>query len=162
MKKKVLSLLILIGIAIRIYSQTDVVVFSGNTHSGCYSSNPVTSAPQQKWEFEMPATNCSDPIIVGDKILVNAYDKESNKGYQFALDKNTGKQIWRNNIPEQLSTPTVAGDKVLYGSKSKLTTALDLDNGKEIWRYTDISGMTCFAPAIVNGRAYFGTHGKEW
>lgn len=162
MKKKVLSLLILIGIAIRIYSQTDVVVFSGNTHSGCYNSNPVTSAPQQKWEFEMSATNCSEPIIVGDKILVNAYDKENNKGYQFALDKNTGKQIWRNNIPEQLSTPTVTGNKLLYGSKSKLTIALDLNNGNEIWRYTDISGMTCFAPAIVNGRAYFGTHGKEW
>jgi outer membrane protein assembly factor BamB len=139
MKKKILSLIILTGIASSAYSQTDVIVFSGNTHSSCYNSSPVTSAPQQQWEFAMPATSCCEPIIIGDKILVNAYDKENNKGYQFALDKNTGKQIWRNNIPEQLSTPTVKGDKALYGSKSKLTIALDLDNGNEIWRYTDIS-----------------------
>jgi hypothetical protein len=136
-KSKIASLLIFIGIAIRLYSQADVTVFSGNTRSGCYGGNPVTSAPQQKWEFEMPAANCSDPIIVGDKILVNAYDKENSKGYQFALDKNTGKQIWSNNIPEQLSTPAVAGDKVLYGSKSKLTMALDLNSRNKIWRYTD-------------------------
>jgi outer membrane protein assembly factor BamB len=162
MKKKILSLIILMGISFSVYSQTDVVVVSGNTHSGCYNSNPVTSAPQQKWEFEMPATNCSDPIIVGDKILVSAYDKENSKGYQFALDKNTGKQIWRNNIPEQLSTPTVKGDKAFYGSKSKLTIALDLNNGDEVWRNTDISDMTCVAPAIIDDRVYFGTHGREW
>ena len=162
MKKKILSMIVLIVITIRIYSQTDVVVFSGNTHSGCYNSNPVTSIPQQKWEFEMPANNCSDPIIIGDILLVNAYDNENKKGYQFALDKNTGKQIWRNNISEQLSTPTVKGNITLYGSKSNMTIALDLKNGNEIWRYTDISGMTCVAPAIIDNRAYFGTHGKEW
>jgi hypothetical protein len=36
---------------------------------------------KQKWEFEMSATNCSDLIVIGDKILVNAYDNENNKGY---------------------------------------------------------------------------------
>jgi outer membrane protein assembly factor BamB len=162
MKKKILSLIVLILIAIRIYSQTDVVVFSGNTHSGCYNSSSVTFMPQQKWEFEMPAKNCSGTIIIGDKILVNAYDKENNKGYQFALDKNTGKLIWRNNIPEQLSTPTVKGDIAICGSKSKLTIALDVNTGNEIWRYTDLSGMTCSPPAIIDDKAYFGNHGKEW
>ena len=162
MKKKFLNLIVLTIIAIRIYAQTDVIVFSGNTHSGCYDSSPVTFLPQQKWEFEMPANNCSDPIIIGDKILVNAYDKENNKGYQFALDKNTGKQIWHNTIPEQLSTPTVKGDRVLCGSKSNMTIALDLKTGNEIWRYTDISGMTCVAPAIIDDKAFFGTHGGEW
>ena len=155
-------LIILIGITGRSYAQSDVVVFSGNTHAGCYDSSPVTSIPKQKWEFEMPANNCSDPIIIGDIILVNAYNKENNKGWQFALDKNTGKEIWRNDISEQLSTPTVKGDKALYGSKSNMTIALNLKTGKEIWRYTDISGMTCVAPAIIDDRVYFGNHGKEW
>jgi outer membrane protein assembly factor BamB len=162
MNKKILSLIVLVKITISVYSQTDVVVFSGNTHSGCYDSSPVTSEPQQKWEFEMPAHSCSSPLIIGDIILVNSYDKENNKGYQFALDKTTGKQIWRNNTPEQLSTPTVTGDKALYGSKNNLTIALNVKTGSEIWRYTDISDMTCTPPAIVNDRACFGNHGGEW
>jgi outer membrane protein assembly factor BamB len=162
MKKELIIIVLFFGIMKTSYSQDDVVSFPNPTHTSSFDSEPIQSKPSVKWEFEMPFENCSNPIVIGDILLVNSFDSDTKKGFQFALNKKNGEQIWKNEIGERMSTPSVGQNIAVYGTKSHLTIALDIKDGSEIWRISDLNGKTCVAPAIVNNKIFFGTHGKEW
>lgn len=162
MKKIFIILIILIVFLKTSYSQTELFVFSNNSHSSYYDSKPIKKAPKLLWTFEMPYQNCSNVIIADNNLLVNCYDNQIKKGFQYAVDKKAGKQIWSQNIPEQLSTPTIKSKIAYYGSKDNKVLALNINNGFEIWRFVDISGPVCLSPSIGNNQLFFGTHSKEW
>lgn len=162
MKKELIIIVLFFGIMKTSYSQDDVVSFPNPTHTSSFDSEPIKSKPSVKWEFEMPFENCSNPIVIGDVLLVNSFDSDTKKGFQFALHKKNGEQIWKNEIGERMSTPSVGQNIAVYGTKSHLIIALDIKVGSELWRISDLNGKTCVAPAIVNNKIFFGTHGKEW
>ena len=94
------------------------------------------------WEIKMPVTksyagNATSPAIVGDKVIL--YRGNLVDHYVLAVDKATGKEIWK--VPQQepfalelacTSCPVVFEDKlVLHSARS--VQALALDSGKRIW-----------------------------
>ncbi len=57
-------------------------------------------------------------------------------GSVFALDKASGKILWRTDLNTPLRTaPTVCGQKLLVQSLDNRLFALDVQSGKEVWKY---------------------------
>jgi len=72
------------------------------------------------------------PIIVGDNIYTVDY-----KGVVSALDKNTGKKIWRVKLKEEVSGGLGYGNGTLFvGTYEAQVIALNITDGSEKWRAT--------------------------
>jgi outer membrane protein assembly factor BamB len=76
------------------------------------------------------------PVLHGN-LLIQTFDQESNS-FVVALDKRTGKEVWRANRDEasSWSTPLIIdhkGKKQVVVSATNKVRAYDPDNGKLIW-----------------------------
>src|SRR5439155_6365180 len=85
--------------------------------------------------------NGGTPILV-DNALIFSCDGSDNR-FVVALDKNSGKELWRKSRPVKadrgfsFSTPlaiTVAGKTQVVSPGSDVGTAHDPKTGDEIWR----------------------------
>ncbi|GAB1269229.1 outer membrane protein assembly factor BamB [Aurantivibrio infirmus] len=72
------------------------------------------------------------PVIVGENIYT-----VDHKGTVSALDKNTGKQIWRVKLKEEVSGGLGYGNGTLFlGTYEAQIIALNITDGSEKWRAT--------------------------
>lgn len=77
------------------------------------------------------------PALAGDKLIVN-WDQEK-ESFITALDKRTGKQIWRAPRPDEATTwntPLVVefgGRTLVVVNATSRVRAYDADTGKEVW-----------------------------
>ena len=107
----------------------------------------------------------ASPLLVGDKIIVNA---TVESGALFALDKKTGKRLWKTRINGDCwSTPALAklagGKEELVLNGSNWVYGFDLDSGKELWRVESLGGHISSTPLVRDGLVYVvnsGTEGK--
>lgn len=112
----------------------------------------------------------SSPILY--KNLVILHFDGADERYIVALDKSTGKQVWRADRPidvyEPLSmvgklaylTPiiiNVKGRDMLISNGSAICQAFDPNTGKEIWRLVDGQETTIAMPFSENGVLYWYT-----
>jgi outer membrane protein assembly factor BamB len=118
----------------------------------------------------------SSPILFGD-LLIMHFDG-SDQQFVLALDKRTGKTVWRTersidykdvgpdgklqaegDFRKAFATPhvtTVAGKPVLISIGSKATYGYDPSTGKELWRIqepTNFSGST--RPVVGHGLVFY-------
>ena len=123
---------------------------SGHAHE---SSKPPTSWSETKnvvWKAPLPGRGHSSPIIVGDRILLTTADDSKQQQSVLALDRKTGKQLWRKDISQggfsklhaknTHATPSIASDGerlfvVFCHHDSVQLTVLTLA-GKEVWQKT--------------------------
>ncbi len=103
----------------------------------------------------------SSPVLHGDKIVVNQ-DHEA-QSFIVALDKKTGREVWRNDRDERTSwsSPIVvelAEGKQVITSATNRVRSYDLESGKLLW---ESQGMTLNAiPSPVSaGGLLFVTSG---
>ena len=103
----------------------------------------------------------SSPRLFGDRLYIQVLHgmKTNDPSYVFAVDRASGKTLWKVNrwtdaqheSPDDYSTPQVAevdGKKQLVVSGGDYVTGHDLDSGKELWR------MSVFNPG---GDRYYRT-----
>lgn len=120
----------------------------------------------------------SSPILDGDRLIMN-FDGSDHQ-FLLALDKNTGKTLWRTERSvdyqdlgpdgkpaaegdwrKAFATPHIAelgGVRLLLSQGAKAFYAYEPQSGKEIWRLeerTSHSGGT--RPVVGNGLVYFPT-----
>jgi outer membrane protein assembly factor BamB len=89
----------------------------------------------------------SSPLLRGNRLYVQVLHgmKTDDPSYVFAVDKNTGKTVWKverptdaqTESPDNYATPqiaTVGGKPQLVISGADYVTGHDLDTGKELWR----------------------------
>ena len=80
---------------------------------------------------------CSSPVLWNDKVIING-DHDGN-AYIVALDKKSGKEIWKTPRPNKTRsycTPLlrrIAGRNQLILSGSKSVASYDPDTGKQHW-----------------------------
>jgi outer membrane protein assembly factor BamB len=63
--------------------------------------------------------------------------------YLLAVDKSTGKNLWKVDRPQKVSwsSPIVSGDQVIVSSNGRCE-ALDAKSGKQLWSVAGINGNT--------------------
>ena len=94
------------------------------------------------WEIKMPLTrsfggNATSPVIVGERVIL--YRGNYVDHFLLAVDKKTGKQLWKVPQDEPITgemactaCPIVAGDKLIVHTARSIQ-ALDISNGRQIW-----------------------------
>jgi outer membrane protein assembly factor BamB len=108
----------------------------------------------------------SSPTLVGDMILVPWDHKGPSALY--ALDKRTGKQIWKadRQEPTEWSTPLVvehAGRKQVVLNGQKSVRSYDLETGKELWRcagqtFRPIASPVAAKDMVIVGSGFQGAY----
>ena len=98
----------------------------------------------------------ASPILAGDKlILVCDQDSES---FLLAIDKNSGKQIWkiaRPSVVHGFATASIFRDQVIVPG-SYLLASYSLKDGKELWTVRGLSWQIK-ATAVVEGDTIYAT-----
>jgi outer membrane protein assembly factor BamB len=99
----------------------------------------------------------TSPVVFGNKLIVN-WDHEGDS-FIVALDKKTGKEIWRTPRSERTSwsTPLVIEHKgrhqVVIGATSK-TRSYDLETGELIWECSGLGSNVIPMAVHANGIVY--------
>lgn len=130
---------------------------------GLFSFDPngkqLWNVPLEAFPTQFGWGTAASPVLHKDRIyLVNDNEKQS---YLLALDKRTGKQIWRVERDEKSnwSTPYVWENKqrteiVTLGSGQ--VRSYDL-NGKLLWSLKGMSDITIATPYSADGLLYFSS-----
>lgn len=166
MKTKLAFFTFILTFALSIaYGQDRAVMPAGMDHTSNYPSKAIKSLPTVIWKCPLPSKAIGLTVADGC-IYTGCYgyneENETEMGYQFALDKKTGKPVWVKEFNEQLFSPALYEGIAFYGSKMNKVIALRSDNGDLLWSYSDLRGPVCPPPVIVNDEVFFGTHGNEW
>lgn len=91
----------------------------------------------------------NSPVLYQDLVILNACIEN---GCLVALDKNSGKEVWRaKGIQASWNTPVLVevpeGGTELVVNDSSAVIGFDPSNGKELWRVTGFNGYVC--PSVV-------------
>jgi outer membrane protein assembly factor BamB len=96
--------------------------------------------PKLLWTYDKSGSAYSGPAIVGNVLYsLGAGDDD----FAFALDTETGKEIWRTNVGPRYKqpygdgsrcTPTVDGDRLYFIRGGGELHCLATKDGKEIWK----------------------------
>ncbi len=113
----------------------DDIAFIGGS-DGCFRAINIKNG-NEVWKFcELNNYVETKPLITDDKVIFGAWDT-----FLYALDKKTGKELWRwtNGIKVTHYSPAAvwsvsSNGKVFIVDPERAMTAIDIENGKTIWR----------------------------
>lgn len=102
----------------------------------------------------------SSPTLVDNKIIV-PWDHEG-KSAVYALDKLTGKTLWKTDRDETTcwATPLVVdnnGQKQVVMNGQKFARSYDLDSGKELWKCGGQTERPVASPVADKGLVFVGS-----
>ncbi len=110
---------------------TDVLAFRGDSaHSGQQPGPAPASNLKLAWRFDTGGEVYSTPVIAKGVLYA-----ASKNGFLYALNAETGQEIWRFQLSAYVvrSSPAVANGVVYIGAGFNLF-AIDARNGTEVWR----------------------------
>ena len=96
------------------------------------------------------------PLISDNRIYFG-----TPSGQFFCVDKGTGNQLWKFEIPSNIrlkgirSSPAGADSTVVFGGEDGVVYALNTGTGKERWKY-QTNGPINATPSIANGTVFIG------
>ena len=134
------------------------------------------AALTQKWAFTTGGDVSATPAVDGNTVYVPDW-----AGNLYAINKNTGQQIWKvsiaaaSGIPfdKARTTPTVTEDKVIIGTQGSILAgggpggkvlAFNKANGALVWStQTDphFAAIITQSATVYNGRVYVGVASQE-
>jgi outer membrane protein assembly factor BamB len=136
-----------------------VIAFFGSRGVYCY-----TLDGELVWKKDLPPLHMhlsfgegAWPALDGDK-LVLVLD-QTGDSYLLALDKNTGKELWRTPRAgaQNWSGPLITsftGRKQVIVSAAQKVCAYDLETGKQLWEATGLGANTIPAPVAADGMVF--------
>jgi outer membrane protein assembly factor BamB len=114
---------------------------------------------KQRWAWDGHVLLEFPPIIVGDRLFTT-----TNDGRVVALDRRTGKVVWKRDMGYLAASSPAYGDKKIYVTILERTrnvragrvTALRARDGKFVWS-RPLASRTESSPVYDDGRVYFGS-----
>ena len=136
-----------------------VIAFFGSRGVYCYRHDGQAVWQKDfgiKLRMIMAFGEGSSPALDGDKLVI-LFDHEGDS-FLVALDKNTGRELWRTPRPpgSTWSSPlivTVAGKKQVVVAATKFVAGYDLETGKLIWQTTGLGRNVIPMPVAADGVA---------
>ncbi len=133
-----------------------VYVFFGRSGVYAYSLDG-----QQLWHTEVGSNihdwgSASSPVLAGNLVIVNA---SVESGSLVALDKASGKEVWRvGGMVQSWSTPVLVelpgGSQELVVSVKGKVLGIDPASGAELWRCAGVDDYICPAAVAHEGIVY--------
>jgi len=111
----------------------------------------------------------TSPVLYGDDLLILLCDQEmGDPSFMVALDRRTGKEVWRTPRSNRRTWATPIIVKVgdhdeLITSGAEVVTAYDPRTGQEIWRANGTTSHAIPSPVAGHGLVIFaaGSSGKR-
>jgi outer membrane protein assembly factor BamB len=100
------------------------------------------------------------PALAGDRLIVN-WDHEG-QSFIVALDKQTGREIWRKNRDEQTSWTTpfiveIEGKKQAIVAGTKKTRSYDVESGEVVWEASGQTANMIPTPVVGHGLVFLAS-----
>ncbi|WP_320040513.1 PQQ-binding-like beta-propeller repeat protein [uncultured Desulfobacter sp.] len=129
-----------------------VTYMANNQRTGYFKTKEVKQLAGAKFIYDAQGRVDNSPVLSEGVVYFNC-----NRGYVYAVDINSGAELWKYKTGGIGSSSPAIDDGIIYiGSKDKHLYALDKKTGKEIWKFRTASNISS-SPAIANGIVYFGT-----
>ena len=146
---------LLILCAGNVFADTAVPAYSANpnvTPDGIYvAARGVTrytaDGMHARWRV-LPGLRSFAPVVTEQAIIVG-----SDQGL-YALDPDSGKQLWRSMAGSTVYSPTALGEQVFVAAKDGSLQALSVLDGKPLWQQRFKGGLN--PPAIDQRTLYEG------
>ncbi len=148
-----------------------VYVHFGTTGTACLNTSDGSVVwKRSDLNCEHVQGPASSPVIYKNMLILHL--EGTDVQYIAALDKTTGKTIWKTDRPRELYdklqpigkkayiTPiviSVNGKDLLISNGSAVCIAYDVKTGKEVWRIVQGEDSTIAMPFFENGLVYFYT-----
>lgn len=113
---------------------------------------------KKAWSFQTKGPIFSSPAFSADKskIVVGSAD-----GTIYCLD-HKGKLVWKTNTGAAvLGSPEMENNTVYIGGSDHHFRALDLNSGKELWKFNQLEGPVVSKPVIYQDAVIFGAWDKN-
>jgi outer membrane protein assembly factor BamB len=141
-----------------------VYAYFGMTGVFCYdvSGKFVWKADLGSYKMAMGMGTGSSPAFDGERLFIQCDNDE--KSFLVALDKRTGKEIWKKPRTERTgwSTPLVWKNKVrteVVCIGSPKVRSYDPETGKQLWELGGMTGQPKASPVASDELLYVGTGG---
>jgi outer membrane protein assembly factor BamB len=141
------------------------VVFFGDTNGILYAVDLADG--KEIWRFKTIGNGLknedfgfdrraiiSSPVVASGKIIFGCRD-----GLFYAVSKDTGKELWHvdHHVSWVISSIAVKDSIAVTGtSAGRFVQAVDINTGKEIWKYKTVS-FVWSSPVIYNNKVYIGS-----
>ena len=137
---------------------SNIILYRGNPQrTGIYDIPSIRHQPEVKWQAKVGSTWLMPPMLA-DGILYTG----SGNGFLYALNAETGEQIWSVGGFGQLEcTGAIAGDMIVAGGYGGLVQALDRHNGDVLWSYKT-GGDAVSEPVIADDVVYVSDSSHEF
>ncbi len=112
--------------------------FHGNQAQTGYVSGELPDQFSLVWRFRAEGAVKSSPVIVNGIVYVGSSDK-----HIYAIDVQTGKQLWSRLLDDEVeASPTVIDKLVYIGTLTGTLYALDSETGAEHWKFSTGDKLT--------------------
>ena len=101
----------------------------------------------------------TSPVLYENLLILQCDEDAGEKSFIVAVDKKTGKQIWKESrkVQASWSTPVLAqagGRTELITNGNELIISYDPRTGKELWRSKGVESNAIHTPLVGNGMVY--------
>lgn len=131
--------LVVLALSAQLLTAADWPQFRGPNSAGVSEAKgvPTEFGPEKNviWKTPLPAGH-SSPVIVGNRIYLTAYDPA--KLFVFTLDRETGKILWRREVPRPRT-------QELHKSNSPASPSIATD-GRNIFAFFTDFGLISYGP----------------
>jgi len=126
-----------------------------------------TDDGSEKWSFEsgetFPGFFFSKPAISGGTIYIGYFNSSSlSDSKLYAIGTSNGEEEESKtfgSVGPVVSSPTVSGGNVYFGSGDNNLYSVDTDDSSQSWKFTT-GGAVQTSPAVDSGTVYFGSRDK--
>lgn len=109
------------------------------------------------WKRQTARVYDSTPAVSGERLIVGSF----SPGDVQALDRRTGRRLWRLQAGGAVESSPVVVDGIVYAtSKDRRVYAIDERTGRVRWAYRT-GGEVKDSPTVVGGRVYVGNYAAE-
>lgn len=129
-----------------------VVTFFGSSGMYCYDHDGELLWERPMGPFKNTFGAGSSPILVDDRVILNQdHDIES---FLIAVDKSTGKTIWRKERPEfprGFTTPIIrriGGRREIVVAGALRLVGYDFETGRELWSVSGLARIANMTPVL--------------
>jgi outer membrane protein assembly factor BamB len=129
----------------------DGTIYVGTYNRHFYAIDLASGEPE--WHFDAPAPGIvSDDDTIAATVAVDedsVYIASGNSTVGFAVDRETGEQVWESEAMGTYS-PTLVDGRLYSAQLGSGVKCLDADSGEQLWR-SEFGGGLDIVPAVADG-----------
>jgi outer membrane protein assembly factor BamB len=133
-------------------SAQDWPLFRGDARMSGVRAKMLPETLEEIWAFKCADSIETAPAIVGNVVYIASMDK-----FLYAVDLQTGKQIWKTQLGSMKAAPSYHEGRIYVGDVEGKFFAVDAKTGSKIWTF-ETNGEITASANFYKDRILIGSH----